>query len=687
MSLKALHNKTHKHHSHLSHLYHVHYSSSSHRPLLPHKEKPINWNTTHSFIHSSPLLSLLEKCNSMTLLKLIQSQMLVTGLISDGLAASRLVAFCAMSKAGCIHYCKDLLMFTPQSKVFSWNVTIRGHLERDFHVKEGLFLYKLMLATSACRPDHYTFPLLFKCCARLLWLHVAYGIVGQVLRWGFDSDLFVRNAMIHVFVSCGELGVACKVFDESCVRDLVSWNSLINGYARNGKAVDAVRIFREMEMAGIQPDDVTMLGVVSSCAQLEDLNSGVEFHRLIEEKNIDVTVSLANALVDMYVKCGDLSAAEDMFNKMKKRTVVSWTTMVMGYIKFGILDTAKRLFDEMPEKDVVPWNAMIGGYVQANRSKEALDLFHNMQARNVKPDEVTMVNCLSACSQLGALEVGIWIQHYIAKHKLCVNVSLGTALVDMYVKCGNMDKALQVFSEMPDKNSLTWTCIIGGFATHGNAHDAISYFLWMINCGLQPDAVTFLGLLSACCHGGLVDEGRMFFTQMSSKFNIKPKLKHYSCMVDLLGRAGLLKEAEELIKNMPMKADAVVWGALLFACRVHKNVEIGERAAFKLIEMDPLDSGNYVLLANIYGEANMWERARETRELMKKNRVDKVPGCSSIEIDGNVYEFMIRDKSHQQATHIYDCLSQLTSHLELVGHVYSPSEDDILLSSNVVHLI
>lgn len=622
----------------------------------------------------------------MAQLKVIQSQMIVTGLIFDGLAASRLVAFCAISESGCLDYCQDLLMFTPQSKVFSWNVTIRGYLEKD-DVKQGLVLYKQMLVSSGLRPDNYTFPLLFKCCARLGWVRMAYGMIGQVYRLGFELDLFVCNAMIHVLLSCGELNVACKLFDESCVRDLVSWNSMINGYVRNGKAGEALKMFRKMVMAGIEPDDVTMLGVISSCAQLEDLNSGMEFHRVIEEKKINLTVALANALVDMYVKCGDLNVAEDIFYKMNKRTVVSWTTLVMGYIKFGLLDTAKKLFDEIPEKDVVPWNAMIGGYVQANRSKEALDLFHHMQARNVKPDEVTMVNCLSACSQLGALEVGIWIQHYIAKHKLCINVTLGTALVDMYVKCGNMEKALQVFSEMPHKNSLTWTCIIGGFATHGNAHDAISHFLQMIDCGLEPDAVTFLGLLSACCHGGLVEEGRMFFTQMSSKFNIIPKLKHYSCMVDLLGRAGLLEEAEELVKNMPMKADAVVWGALLFACRVHRNVEIGERAAFKLLEMDSLDSGIYVLLANIYGEANMWEKARETRELMKKKRVDKVPGCSSIEVDGNVYEFIIRDKSHQQATHIYDCLSQLTSHMELFGNVYLHSEDDILVNSNAGYLI
>lgn len=436
--------------------------------------------------------------------------MIITGLISDGLAASRLVAFCAISESGNLDYCKEILRSTPNSKAFSWNVAIRGYLDSE-NPKEVFLLYKQILRSNWLRPDNYTYPLLLKSCSRLLWIWMGHELLGHVYQLGFDSDIFVHNAMIHMLVSCGELDVAHKVFAESCVRDLVSWNSLINGYVRSGKIHEALSFYREMEMGRIEPDEVTMIGVISSCAQLEDLNLGREFHRRIEEMGLNLTIPLANALMDMYVKCGNLEAAEGLFDKMEKKTVVSWTTMVVGYAKFGFLDIAKSLFDEMPQKDVVPWNAMIGGYVQANRSKEALALFHKMQAMNVEPNEVTMVTCLSACSQLGALDVGIWVHRYIEKHKLSVNVTLGTALVDMYAKCGNMAKALQVFDEMPGRNSLTWTSIIGGLATHGNAHDSISHFSQMIDHGLVPDEVTFLGVLSACCHGGLVEEGRNFF--------------------------------------------------------------------------------------------------------------------------------------------------------------------------------
>ncbi|OMO78085.1 hypothetical protein COLO4_24857 [Corchorus olitorius] len=495
--------------------------------------------------------------------------------------------------------------------------------------------------------------------------------------------MYVHNGVIHFLVSCGELELAYKVFEESSVRDLVSWNSLINGYVRSGRAKEAIGVYRKMQEEEVEPDEVTMIGVVSSCAQLEDLKLGREFHKYIEEHGVNLTIRLANALMDMYIKCGNLEGAQRIFDNMEEKTIVSCTTMVVGYARLGHLDAARKLFDEMPEKDVFPWNAIIGGYVQAKRGKEALVLFHGMQADGIKPDEVTMIHCLSACSQLGALDVGIWIHHYIKKHKICLNVALGTALVDMYVKCGNITRALQVFHDMPSRNSLTWTSIIGGLALHGNAHDALSYFSEMLDVGLRPDEVTFLGVLSACCHGGLVEEGRKYFTQMTSKFGISPQLKHYSCMVDLLGRAGLLDEAEELIKSMPIEPDAVVWGALFFACRMHENFLMGERAAVKLLELDPHDSGIYVLLANMYGDANMWEEARKVRKMMSDRGVDKTPGCSSIEVNGTVYEFIVRDKSHPKSDQIYDCLIRLTQHLEFVEftHGLPKYNNDFLLGS------
>ncbi|KNA19927.1 hypothetical protein SOVF_057040 [Spinacia oleracea] len=604
----------------------------------------------------------------------IQAQMITSGLILDGLASSRLIAFCAISEAGDLDYCEKILKFVDNPKVFSWNIAIKGYSESLIPIK-SVVLYKEMLKIGECRPDNYTYPLVFKVCARLLLNYTGYGILGHVLKLGLDSDVFVHNGVIHMLVSCGHLEDARNVFDESCVRDLVTWNSLINGYVHCGKAREALNLYEEMREEGVRPDEVTMIGMVASCAQMEDLSRGLEFHRLIGDCGLVMTVPLCNALMDMYVKCGDLNSAKEIFDNLRKKTMVSWTTMVVGYAKFGFLNEARKLFDKMPEKDVVPWNAMIGAYVQAKCSKEALILFHEMQSSSVTPDEITMVNCLSACSHLGALDFGIWIHRYINKKNLSLkNVSLGTALVDMYAKCGNFEKAVEVFHEMPLKNSLTWTAIIGGLALHGNANDALSYFSKMVDdVGLVPDEITFLGVLAACCHGGLVEKGRKYFTEMTSKYNLTPNVKHYSSMVDLLGRAGKLEDAETLIKSMPMEPDAVVWGALFFACRTHGNVIMGEKAALKLLELDPGDGGIYVLLANMYGDAEMWDKARKVRKMMKERRVDKTPGCSSIEINGVVHEFTIRDKTHAQSKEIFECLVQLTKQLELLETVSSIS--------------
>ncbi|XP_031401248.1 pentatricopeptide repeat-containing protein At2g22410, mitochondrial [Punica granatum] len=623
------------------------------------------WNTTHIFVLSNPILSLLERSTSLSHLKQVQAQMTVTGLVSDPLALSRLVAFCAISNSRDLNYCTKILYSACNANAFSWNVAIRGFIEGG-DPREAFNLYRQMLRNDGLRPDNYTYPLLLKLCGGLKLKDLGREVLGHVVKLGFDQDLFVHNAVINLLVALGELGDARKLFDGSPVRDLVSWNTLITGYIKGGQTEGALRSYRKMESEGFKPDEVTMIAMVSLCAQVEDLNLGREFHRFIEENQLTMTVPLSNALMDMYVKCGNLELAERIFDNMTGKTAISWTTILCGYAKFGYLDKARNLFDQIPEKNVVPWNALMGGYIQSKRGKEALSLFNEMQAGGIKPDEVTMVHCLAACSQLGALEVGVWVHHYIEKHKLSLNVALGTALVDMYAKCGNIDRALNVFQDMPARNSLTWTAVICGLALHGHAQDALCFFSEMVDNGLKPDDVTFLGVLSACRHAGLVEVGRRFFNQMMSEFNIKPQLEHYSCMVDLLGRAGLLEEAAELIDSLPMKADATIWGSLFFACRVHRNVSLGERVASELLKLNPDDGGNYVLLANIYGEANMWEEAGKVRKMMRKRGVEKTPGCSSIEVDGIVNEFTVRDKSHPQAESIYECLVQLTGQLCLV---------------------
>lgn len=608
------------------------------------------------------LLTLLERCATLEQIKQVQAQMLLTGVISDGYAGSRLVAVCLASPVEDIGYGRFVLGSLESPNAFSWNAAIRAHSDCG-EVGEAVLLYKMMLASDA-RPNNLTFPTLLKVCAKTRSLLPGGQIFGHALQLGMDSDAFVSNSAIHMFANCGILAAARQMFDTMCERDLVSWNSLINGYLRSGRPAEALELVREMAME-VEPDEVTMMGAVLCCAMLGDLELGRKYHSVIKEKDLRLTVPLSNALMDMYIKCGSLEDAERLFLCTEgRRTVVTWTTMVAGYLKLGSPDLARKLFEEMPTRDIVSWNVMIGGYVQLGRAKDALGLFHEMQRSRVDPDEITMVNVLSACSQLGAHGVGVWADRFMGKHNFQLNVALGTALVDMYAKCGNIDKARSVFREMPERNALTWTAMISGLAIHGLGQDAIWHFSMMTAGGLTPDAVTFLGLLSACSHAGLVDDGRRHFDQMQRKYNLLPGLKHYSCMVDLLGRAGLLEEAENLIERMPMSPDAVLWASLFFACRFHGNVAMGERAASQLLNLDAEDGATYVLLASMYVEASLWSEAGKVRALMRRRGLEKTPGCSSIEVNGVVHEFTARDKTHRLWGEIHACSRQLSGHMK-----------------------
>jgi pentatricopeptide repeat protein len=639
----------------------------------------------------SRLLALLTAGNPPPLRLLLQlhAHLLVSGLLSSPSPfAPRLVSAFALTELASPRPLLHALALlgslpSPPDSASPYNAALRAlslcphpHL-LDRHC---LPLYRALLSSGSARPDHLTFPFLLKACARVRGRFYTGGaVLAHATRLGFFSDVFVVNAAMSYWSVCGSMADARRLFEGSTVRDVVSWNTLIGGYVRSGLPGEALEVFwRMVEEGMVRPDEVTMIGAVSGCAQLGDLDLGKRLHEFVESNGVRCTVRLMNAVMDMYVKCGSLELANSVFERMGTRTVVSWTTMVVGHARLGTMEDARKLFDEMPEKDAFPWNALMAGYVQSKQGKEAIALFHEMQESKVAANEITMVNLLSACSQLGALEMGMWVHHYVDRHRLSLSVALGTSLVDMYAKCGNIKRAICVFKEIPEKNALTWTAMICGLANHGRADEAIEHFRRMIELGLQPDEITFIGVLSACCHAGLVEEGREFFSLMDSKYHLKRKMKHYSCMIDLLGRAGHLDEAEKLVNTMPMDPDAVVWGALFFACRMHGNITLGEKAAMKLVELDPSDSGIYVLLANMYAEANMRKKADKVRAMMRHLGVEKVPGCSCIELNGVVHEFIVKDKSHMDTIAIYNCLHEITLQIRHTANVIDISATGIM---------
>lgn len=368
-------------------------------------------------------------------------------------------------------------------------------------------------------------------------------------------------------------------------------------------------------------------------------------------------------------------AAENLFKVSYQLDQISWNSMISGYLKCGNSDKARDLFDSMNEKDTVTWSAMISGYAQLGQFAETLTLFQEMLREEVSPDEVTFVSVISACTHLASLTQGKWVHAYIRKNGFKINAVLGTTLIDMYMKCGYVESAQEVFRSMEEKGVSSWNALILGFAMNGVVEQSLETFSIMKKCGVEPNEITFVAVLSACRHMGLVEDGRKHFESMIQKHGIAPNIKHYGCMVDLLGRAGLLKEAEELIESMPMLPEVATWGALLGACKKHGDNEMGERIGRKLIELQPDHDGFHVLLSNIYASKGNWHDVGEIRGVMKRNSVVKTPGCSAIEATGIVHEFLAGDRTHPRIGEIEEMLNEISKRLRLMG--YSPDINEV----------
>lgn len=489
----------------------------------------------------------------------------------------------------------------------------------------------------------------------------------MIFKVGFDSDLLVQNGLMHLYVQCCELGFARKVFDEMSERDVVSWTTIIDGYSQSGSPNEAVKMFCLMRIANVRPNEVTMVSVISTCSQLGVLNLGKSIHECLEKYGVNVSVNVMNALVDMYGKCGCLNSARKVFDEIEIKDVFSWTSMMNAYAKCGELELARKVFDEMPERNAISWSCMIAGYSQANRPKEAIDLFHEMIGTNVKPIDATLVSVLSACSQNGCLDLGRWIYtHYIHEKKIKLSVKLSNAFIDMYGKCGDIVEANKFFNEMPERDVVSWNTMIMTLAIHGYGKEALNIFNQFKNVGMVPNEITFVGVLSACSHIGLVVEGQKHFEDMRMVYGIEPKVEHYACLIDLLGRVGLLKDAYELLRSMPMEPDEAGWGALLNGCRMHGNLELGKCAGDKLLGLDPGDSGTYALMSSIYATRNRWDDVKRVRMLMRDRGIRKTPGCSSIEVEGKFHEFFAADQAHLLCKDIYSILSVIYKHLKWV---------------------
>lgn len=467
---------------------------------------------------------------------------------------------------------------------------------------------------------------------------------AHVLVNGTFNDVIVANKLLHSYVQHKSMDDAHSLFDEMPMRDPTTWSVMVGGFAKVGDHINCYATFREVLRCGVTPDNYTLPFVIRTCRDRKDLQMGRVIHDVVLKHGLQLDHFVCASLVDMYAKC-------------------------------MVIEDAEKLFKRMLGKDLVTWTVMIGAYADCN-AYESLVLFDRMREEGVVPDKVAMVTVVNACAKLGAMHRARFVSEYICKNRFSLDLILGSAMIDMYAKCGSVESAREVFDVMKEKNVISWSAMIAAYGYHGKGKEALDLFRMMLSCAILPNKVTFVSLLYACSHAGLIEEGIRFFDSMWEEHAVRPDVKHYTCMVDLLGRAGRLDEAVKLIETMAVEKDERLWSALLGACRIHGNMELAEKAANSLLELQPQNPGHYVLLSNIYAKAGKWEKVAKFRDMMTQRKLKKVPGWTWIEVDNKTYQFSVGDRSHPQSKEIYEMLMSVIKRLRMAGYV--PDTDFVL---------
>ncbi|XP_057520139.1 pentatricopeptide repeat-containing protein At4g33990 [Amaranthus tricolor] len=675
-------------------------------------------------------------------LKRVHALLVVSGTTQSIYVSTRLINLYAYH--GELAFARRTFDQITSKDAYTWNSMIAAYV-RTGHSCKALKCFNVFMSSAEVPPDNYTFPSILKGCQNLM---DGKKIHCMVLKVGFMWDVFVAASLIYVYSRFGFVVDAQNVFDTMPFRDSASWNALISGFCLNGNLETALDFVYQMRINGIKLDPVTLASILPVCAFVGDFPSGMMFHLYAIKHGLEHEVFVSNALINMYAKFGYLQHAQEVFDMMLVKDIVSWNSIIsaceqnenaisairffremlchglqpdtltlvslaasiaqlgdcqnsrlihgfiirraylmgniiMGnaildmYAKLGILDYAHKVFRGMPRKDIISWNTLITGYSQNGLASETIEAFSELEAcTDLTPNQGTWVSVLPAYSHLGALQQGMKIHARVFKTSLHLDTYVGTCLIDMYGKCGRLDVALYLFYELRRMSSVSWNAIISCHAIHGHGEFCIKLFEEMLQEGVDPDHVTFLSLLSACSHSGLVDKGQWYFYIMQDKFGIKPSLKHYGCMVDLLGRAGLLEKACNFIKDMTLRPDSSVWGALLAACRTHGNVELAKYASDQLLSVDSANVGYYVLMSNIYANVRKWEGVNEMRSLALNRGLKKTPGWSSVEASNKLDVFYTGDKSHPDYDQIYRELCTLTGEAKRLG--YAPDFSFVL---------
>ncbi|XP_047318978.1 putative pentatricopeptide repeat-containing protein At3g47840 [Impatiens glandulifera] len=535
----------------------------------------------------------------------------------------------------------------PIRNVVSWTAIITG-LVHAGHNHQGLSYFSDMWRGGE-HCDSYTFAIALKACAVIGALNHGREIHTQAMKNGLDTSLHVTNSLSAMYNKCGKLNYGLCLFGKMETPDVVSWTNVIASYVQMGRDENAITEFLRMRESEVRPNEYTFAAVVSACASLARTKWGEQLHAHVLRLGLSGSLSVSNSIMTMYSKGGDLDSSSVLFNGMKVRDVVSWSTVIAGYAQSGCAD-------------------------------ETFEFLSRMRRNGPKPTEFALASVLSVCANMAILEQGKQIHAHVLSVGLDHTSMVQSGLINMYSKCGSLEESEKLFLEAEKNDDIvTWTSMINGYAEHGQSVRAVELFEKLLKLGLRPDSVTFIGVLTACSHGGLVELGLEYFDSIEKKYGISRSKEHYGCVIDLLCRAGRLGEAEGLIRSMPHKRDDVVWSSLLRGCRARGDVECGERAAEEVIKLDPNCAGTHITMANLYAAKGKWVEAGMARKMMKSKGLMKEPGWSWIKIMDSVSAFVAGDRSHPQAHDIYSVLGLIVSE----DHDAKDDDDDDL----VIHFL
>ncbi|EEF41805.1 pentatricopeptide repeat-containing protein, putative [Ricinus communis] len=544
------------------------------------------------------------------------------------------------AELGCLDLCRKVFDSCLEKSAEVWNTMIGGHIQNNSFL-EGVYLFLQAMKTEHTILDDVTFLSALTAVSQLQCLGLGQQMHAFTMKNHTVLSVTVLNAILVMYSRCNSVQTSFEVFEKMPEKDVVSWNTMISGFIQNGLDEEGLMLVYEMQKQGFIADSVTVTSLLSAASNLRNREIGKQTHAYLIRHGIKFD-GMDSYLIDMYAKSGLIRISQRVFEN-----------------------------NNIQNRDQATWNAVIAGYTQNGLVEQAFITFRLMLEQNLRPNAVTLASILPACSSLGSINLGKQLHGVSIRYSLDQNIFVRTALVDMYSKSGAINYAESVFTQSSERNSVTYTTMILGYGQHGMGENALSLFHSMKKSGIQPDAITFVAVLSACSYAGLVDEGLRIFESMKRDFKIQPSTAHYCCVADMLGRVGRVIEAYEFVKQLGEEGHVIeIWGSLLGACRLHGHIELGEEVSNRLLEMNSVDrlAGYQVLLSNMYAEEANWETVDKLRKSMREKGLRKEVGCSWIDTGGLLVRFVSKDKDHTRCEEIYEMLERLAMEMEDNDH-------------------